>query len=63
MTIFLIYCLFTDLCSAPLVHVDDEGRVADVPTGANVLCERALGSLPEGAVGAACKDVEHAASR
>ena len=62
MTIILVNSLFTDLCSAPLVHVDHEGRVADVPTGANV-CERALGSLPEGAVGAACKDVEHAASR
>ena len=36
MTIILINCLFTDLCSVPLVHLDDEGRVAAVPTGANV---------------------------
>jgi hypothetical protein len=36
MTIILVNSLFTDLCSAPLVHVDHEGRAADVPTGANV---------------------------
>jgi hypothetical protein len=63
MTIILVSRLLTDLCRAPLVHVDDEGRVAGVPTGANVCVNGPLGSLPDGAVGAADKDVDHAAGR